>query len=70
MKDAIKAITPTRAGAAAAGSTIGIGGSFAFLVLGMPTWAGLWEWPTEAIPHLSAVLIALWNRTGGRWLLK
>lgn len=65
----VKALTPTKAGAAATASTIGVGGSIAFLVLGIPVWAGLFEWPGAAVPHLTAVIIAVWNRTGGRWLL-
>lgn len=69
MKKALAKITPTKAGAAAAGSTIGIGGSLAFLAISVPHDLGLFSLPDNYIPHVTALIITLWNRTGGRWLL-
>lgn len=69
MKKALAKITPTKAGAAAAGSTIGIGGSLAFLVISVPADVGLFTLPEGYVPHVTALVIAIWNRTGGRWLL-
>ncbi|MFQ5474128.1 MAG: hypothetical protein ACE5FA_14760 [Dehalococcoidia bacterium] len=69
MVERLKNIKVTKEGVAAAGSTIGIGGSIAFILIRGPYYVWGWEMPGELVPHVSAIVIAVWNRTVGRWLL-
>lgn len=52
-----------------AASTVGIGGSIAFILINVPADAGWFTLPNGYIPHATAIIIGVWNRTGSRWLL-
>lgn len=50
-------------------STVGLGGSLAFILINAPHDLGWFTLPTSYIPHVTAIIIGVWNRTGSKWLL-
>ena len=69
MKKLIEKCKVSKQGAKVAASTVGIGGSIAFVLINVPSDLGWFTLPSGYIPHVTAIIIGVWNRTGSRWLL-